>query len=374
MKIIAHYLPQFHPIPENDAWWGKGFTEWTNVGKAKPLFKGHDQPKVPADLGYYDLRLEDVRIQQAELASEAGVDAFCYWHYWFGNGKRLLQMPFEEVLKTGRPDFPFCLGWANHTWYEKSWSGSKWYSKKILIEQTYPGQKDIDLHFYSLIDAFNDHRYLRVDNKPLFLIYDVLSIPDIDLLITRWQKLAIENELPGVYFIAIAYNIKQVYELEKKMLDAIILSLHHIPFGGSQTSIMARIKRYSRAKLLKMPNVVDYADAIDSFYDPIMKRDNVFPTLIPNFDHTPRSGTLGAVYHNSTPKKFAEHAKKILQIVSNKDSERQIIFLKSWNEWGEGNYMEPDIKWGKAYIEALAREKANILNRINNYTPGNSPY
>lgn len=366
MKIIAHYLPQFHPFPENDKWWGKGFTEWTNVGKAKPLFKGHYQPKVPADLGYYDLRLEEVRVQQAELAREAGVDAFCYWHYWFGNGKRLLQMPFEEVLKSGRPDFPFCLGWANHSWYEKSWSSNKWYSKKLLIEQTYPGVEDIELHFYSLLDAFRDHRYLRIDQKPLFLIYDVTNFPDLNIFKNKWNDLAVKNGIPGVFFVAMASNRAQVNEFDEMMFDAIILSLHHIPFGGAQTTFFARLKRYSRALLFKMPNVIDYSDAIEKFYDPIMDRENVFPTLIPNFDHTPRSGHLGSVYHNSTPEKFAEHVRNILQKVRLKDPKRQIIFLKSWNEWGEGNYMEPDLKWGKAYIKALAKEKDKIMGLSRN--------
>ncbi|MBV5330030.1 MAG: glycoside hydrolase family 99-like domain-containing protein [Chlorobium sp.] len=360
MKILAHYLPQFHPTPENDQWWGKGFTEWTNVGRAKPLFKGHDQPKVPADLGYYDLRLESVRIQQAELAMEAGVDGFCYWHYWFGNGRQLLQMPFNEVLRTGKPEFPFCLGWANHSWYNKTWSETKWYSKDLLIEQTYPGLEDIDAHFYSVLPAFKDTRYFRINDKPLFLIYDAPGIPDVDLFITRWNELAVQNTLVGIFFVAQADNVSEVNSLEKYKFDAINLSLHNVPFGGRKTSFLARLKRYAKTLLYKMPNIVDYADAIHSFYDPIMNKKNIFPTLIPNFDHTPRSGIFGKLYSNSTPEKFAEHAKIILQHIKHKDPDYQIIFLKSWNEWGEGNYMEPDIKWGKAYIKALADEKAKM--------------
>lgn len=362
MKILAHYLPQFHPTPENDRWWGKGFTEWTNVGKAKPLFKGHDQPKVPADLGYYDLRLPEVREQQAELAREAGVDGFCYWHYWFGNGKQLLQMPFEEVLKSGKPDFPFCLGWANHSWYNKSWSETKWYSKELLIEQTYDGLADIDAHFYSVLPAFKDKRYFRVKDKPLFLIYDAPGIPDVDQFISRWNELAVENNLAGVFFVAQADDVAGVNRLEQYKFDAINLSLHNLPFGGQQTSFLARIKRYSKTLLTGMPNIRDYGSAIKSLYDPVMNKENVFPSLIPNFDHTPRSGKFGKVYLNSSPEKFGEHVRMILQNVKHKDPDYQVVFLKSWNEWGEGNYLEPDITWGKGYIESLAHEKARVMN------------
>jgi hypothetical protein len=361
MKILAHYLPQFHPTPENDQWWGKGFTEWTNVGKAKPLFKGHDQPKVPADLGYYDLRLAEVREQQAELALEAGVDGFCYWHYWFGNGRQLLQMPFNEVLKTGKPDFPFCLGWANHSWYNKSWSNTKWYSKELLIEQTYPGTDDVDAHFYSVLPAFQDGRYVRIKNKPLFLIYDAFSLPDIDLFIARWNELAVLNGLAGVFFVAQADDGNDVTKLEKFRFDAINLSLHNVPFGGGrQTSFLARLKRYTRIFATRLPKMVDYAEAIKSFYDPVMAKANIFPTLIPNFDHTPRSGIFGRMYYNSTPEKFAEHVNMVLRKVAQKDPDDQVVFLKSWNEWGEGNYLEPDITWGKGYLNALAREKSKL--------------
>ena len=151
-RVIALYLPQFHPIPENDAWWGKGFTEWTNVAKAKPLFKGHYQPHIPADLGFYDLRLPEVREAQAELAREAGIEGFCYWHYWFGNGRRLLERPFNEVLESGKPDFPFCLAWANHSWSSNSWKkGFALQKNTLLLEQTYPGEQDYIDHFHAVL-------------------------------------------------------------------------------------------------------------------------------------------------------------------------------------------------------------------------------
>ena len=214
-RVIAFYLPQFHPIPENNNWWGKGFTEWTNVAKAKPLFHNHYQPKVPADLGFYDLRVPEIRQQQAQLAREAGVDAFCYWHYWLGGGKQLMEYPLQEVVKSKNPDFPFCLGWANHTWYKKAWNSSvSRFSQEKLIEQTYPVE-DIDKHFHTMLPMFQDNRYYRLHNKLVFLIYDPLSIPYLKDFMERWQDLATQYSLPGFYFIAQvdANTIKKDYSI-----------------------------------------------------------------------------------------------------------------------------------------------------------------
>ena len=199
---IAFYLPQYYPIPENDEWWGKGFTEWTNVTKAKPLFEGHKQPHFPADLGYYDLRVPEVREQQAQLAREAGIEGFCYWHYWFGNGKRLLERPFNEVLKSGKPDFPFCLAWANETW-SGIWNGV---SEKVLMKQEYPGLKDYEDHFYTILPAFKDKRYMRVDGKPLFVVYNPDDLPDMKVFCDYFNELAIKNGLKGLHLVANSYH------------------------------------------------------------------------------------------------------------------------------------------------------------------------
>lgn len=169
-KIIALYLPQYHPTPTNNKYWGSGFTEWTNVGKAKPLFKGHYQPKVPADLGYYDLRNPETREKQAELAKEAGIDAFCYYHYWFEPGHEELERPFKEVLKSGKPDFPFCLCWANESWHKKFWTNIDSFESQIIAEQKYMGIDDYTQHFYSLLPAFKDPRYFKIDGKNVFMI------------------------------------------------------------------------------------------------------------------------------------------------------------------------------------------------------------
>ena len=207
-RVIAFYLPQFHPIPENDKFWGRGFTEWTNVAKAKPLFRGHYQPRIPADLGFYDLRLPEVREAQAAMASDAGIEGFCYWHYWFGNGKKLLERPFEEVLSSGQPDFPFCLAWANHDWTTKTWQNGG--RKEMIVQQTYPGEKDHISHFNYVLPAFLDHRYIKVDGKPLFLILEPYYFKGLTLFMDLWRKLAVEHGLKGIYFVGMGNSTSTV--------------------------------------------------------------------------------------------------------------------------------------------------------------------
>src|SRR4030067_795308 len=201
-RVIALYLPQYHPIPENDEWWGKGFTEWTNAAKAKPMFRGHYQPHTPADLGFYDLRVSETRIAQAEMAREYGIEAFCYYHYWFA-GKRVLERPFNEVLESGEPDFPFCLCWANQTW-TCIWHGAP---KRVLIEQTYPGYDDHRNHFDVLLRAFTDRRYVTVDGKPLFLIYEPLDIPEVKKMTELWRKWAEQAGLKGLYLVGYSWGL-----------------------------------------------------------------------------------------------------------------------------------------------------------------------
>jgi len=347
-KILAFYLPQFHPIPENDLWWGKGFTEWTNVAKAKPLFKSHYQPRIPADLGFYDLRLPAVREAQAELAKEAGVSAFCYWHYWFGGGKQLLEIPLQNVVESGKPEFPFCLAWANHTWQKKQWNSEvSRLSKEMLIKQTYPGRKDVDDHFYSMLPAFKDKRYYRLHDKLVFVFYNAKDVPALDYFTDRWQELAVKNDLPSFFFIGHTSDIQILNSNIYSTLDAINLHLLHDAFNTS---------RYHRllAWFLRRPlNVVSYAKALYKWESEIFKNDRIYPTIYPNWDTTPRIGVLGSVLQDPSPLLFKMHAKRILCLISKKRESDKIIFLKSWNEWAEGNYMEPDLKYGKGYIQAL---------------------
>ena len=360
-QIIAFYLPQYHPFKENDEWWGKGFTEWTNVGKAKPLFKGHYQPRVPADLGYYDLRIPEVREAQAELAKEAGVTAFCYWHYWFGNGKRLMANIFDEVLNTGNPNFPFCLGWANHSWYAKDWNSDGTTTKKLLIEQTYPGVEDAKSHFNYLIKAFRDERYVKIDNKPFLFIFDSVSIPIEYLqLFRKWTKDAGFTDLYLVGNITHPSILKE--DLLKKGFDAVTYQ----KFSGPSNKHLLKMKRLGRA-IFKGYQIISsiirhrppYMSDYRTFYHTLIteedKQENVIPALLPQWDHTPRSGWNGTLLINSSPEYFYKHAVDALNSIKHKSKEHQILLLKSWNEWGEGNYMEPDLKFGKGYIKALKK-------------------
>lgn len=360
-RLIAFYLPQFHPFPENDEWWGKGFTEWTNVGKAKPLFPGHYQPKVPSDLGYYDLRVPETRIEQAELAKEAGVDGFCYWHYWFGNGKELLERPFREVLNSGQPDFPFCLGWANESWAAKKWNAEKASTvKKILIEQQYGGADDYRMHFDSYLNAFKDHRYIRQDGKPIFLIYRPLLFNDLTMFMNLWNKWIKEAGVSdGFYFIGQADRDEDVDLIKERGFDAVtVLLSSRMQKACSKRLLIKRILNSIQYRLLNYPTIIDYTFCTKYLLSSVDEREDVIPSILSNWDHSPRSGKDAIVLSEQKPESLYEYAKKIFKVVKNK--ENKLVFLKSWNEWGEGNYMEPDLKYGKSNICALKKAKDNV--------------
>lgn len=380
-RVIAYYLPQFYPIPENDKFWGKGFTEWTNVAKAKPLFKNHNQPRVPADLGFYDLRLPEVREAQAEMAREAGIEGFCYWHYWFGNGKRLLDRPFDEVLNSGKPDFPFCLCWANHDWTTETWQqADRKTTTTMIAEQTYPGDEDYINHFNYVLKAFKDKRYITVDGKPIFTIFDPYKFKDVRHFIELWRKLAKDNGLKGIYFVALANNtstirLKEDGTLEKNIMPNLksskdvyenILSVGFdaINSYGKRRSEMIYTGKYRRLAQKKLreffpfmkPDVFNYEKSIKYFFAPEDRWDNIFPTVLPQWDKSPRVGTCDDVYVNATPENFRKHLNDAINLIADKPEEHKILFLRSWNEWGEGNYVEPDLKYGHGFLDALHDE------------------
>jgi len=355
-RVIAYYLPQFHPIPENDMWWGKGFTEWTNVGKARPLYRGHYQPRVPADLGYYDLRLPEIREAQAEMARNAGVEGFMYWHYWFGNGKRILERPFSEMLASKKPNFPFCLGWANHSWSNHSWKATtKLKKESVLIKQEYPGVKDIENHFFHLLPAFLDSRYLRISNKPIFLIYDPLAIPDIRLLFDKWNRLAQNNGLSGIYFIGLANGWRSNFQ---KILNLGFDAVNTNGQWHAESVINGYFIKMIKHKIIQkfgglLTDKYKYKDIIKNFYSDYERIENFYPTIIPQWDRTPRSGRGASMYTGSHPSLFKEHILEALSRISHKPYENRILFLKSWNEWAECNYVEPDIVYGNGYLDAI---------------------
>lgn len=355
-RVIAFYLPQYHPIPENDQWWGKGFTEWTNVGKAVPLFKGHYQPRVPADLGYYDLRVAETRKAQADMAREYGVEGFCYWHYWFGNGKRLIERPFNEVVNSGEPDFPFCLAWANETW--KGFAHGLT-NRNILIEQLYLGVDDYTAHFYEVLPAFRDKRYIRVEDKPIFVIYRPLADPEIKIFMDVWRKLALSNGLKGIYFVGHNNESKEIEELFATGIDAINTTRLN-NYLVNKRSFAKRVYDKLNRILKKVPAVYPYKIMATCFIVPeIDSIENIYPSIIPGWDHSPRSGREGLVMTDATPEHFESHVKEVVEIIKNKREEHKIVFLKSWNEWAEGNYMEPDLKWGSRFLEVLKKQIVN---------------
>jgi len=358
VRLIAFYLPQFHPIPENDAWWGKGFTEWTNVAKAKPLFPGHYQPHIPGDLGFYDLRVPETRAAQAEMARTYGIEGFCYWHYWF-SGKRLLERPFNEVLKSGEPNFPFCLAWANQTW-TGIWHGA---SDRILSEQTYPGIQDYQAHFYAVLDAFGDPRYMTVDHKPIFALLCPWELPEPRRFTDCWRELAIKAGLKGIYFMGIA---EQSWYPDEHGFDGAILDNPGIMFVKLDpppkiliekkyrkfVEVFARLRR----TVLGRPTIYLYEEAIRYALPPLETKSHQYPCVIPCWDNTPRSGTNGIVLNNATPESFRIHLRQAVSQVAAKEPDKRLIFIKSWNEWAEGNYLEPDLRFGRSYLQVIQDE------------------
>lgn len=377
VRIIAYYLPQFHPVPENDKFWGKGFTEWTNVAKARPLFRGHYQPRIPADLGFYDLRMPEIREQQATLAREAGIEGFCYWHYWFGNGRMLLERPFEVVLESGKPDYPFCLCWANHSWTTKTWdkSGSK-SSDTMIAEQLYPGEEDFIAHFNYCLPAFKDHRYITVDGKPLFGIYEPFFFPNAKQFMNLWRQLAVDNGLKGIYFYAITRsanfnrfmpdgsigrvmpNLKSSEDDYKSMLAQGYDALNSFGQVRAEMAYSNKYVNLTRIALRKYISCIPstrfkYPKLMKNFFSPEDSWENIFPTILPQWDRSPRVGKAEGVYVDATPENFKQHLSDALKLVERKEPEHRILFLRSWNEWAEGNYVEPDLKYGHGFLDAI---------------------
>lgn len=368
MKIIALYLPQFHPIPENDEWYGKGFTEWTNVAMAKPLFKGHKQPRVPADLGFYDLRLPEVRHAQEQMAKDNGIDAFAYYDYWFGNGKRLLGQPLNDMLADKEDDFPFMLHWANGSWFKKMWNADG-KDDRMLMEQTYPGEQDAKDHFYALLPAFKDERYIRIDGKIPFTIDQPTKSPEIYHMMDIWRELAKKEGIDDFFFIAHSAHNEEVTALNNSGVDALLGkdglyegkydAMIDSQYRKVMYSDLAAKAKFVLRKLTGLPNVYKYEDAIKLAFGEYDKDERCFPEVFPRFDHSPRSKGKELIYVDDSPELFEEYLKKAFDIIKDKPEERQIVFIRAWNEWGEGNYLEPDMDSGCGYLEAIKKARAS---------------
>ncbi|QEL15551.1 glycoside hydrolase family 99-like domain-containing protein [Limnoglobus roseus] len=378
--LIAFHLPQYHPIPENDEWWGKGFTEWANVTRAVSLFPGHYQPHLPADLGFYDLRLPEARAAQAQLAREYGIGGFCYYHYWF-SGRRLLHRPVDEILQSGEPDFPFCLCWANEPW-SRNWDGG---FKKVLVHQHYSEDDDLN-HIRWLLPAFADRRYIRVDGKPLFLVYRSGQLPDPQRTTDIWREEARKCGVGELFLACVEPSPTVATDPSRSGMDALVQftpEWHGAPrkqfFDSWRRLVRARL--YSRGRWLTRvidsllrqlsPYMIhatrqgrvslrhkirDYEDVV---YSTLRLADAVeyrlFRCVCPGWDNTARRKSGGMIFVGSTPELYESWLRTVVDRQRRSCFPGDPIFVNAWNEWAEGCHLEPCQKWGRSYLEATAR-------------------
>lgn len=369
IKPIAIYLPQFHPIPENDQWWGKGFTEWTNVTKGKPLFEGHYQPHLPADLGFYDLRLEESRIAQETLAKQYGVHGFCYYHYWF-NGKLILNEPLDRKLKNLKEDFPFMMCWANENWTRR-WDGQE---QEILLEQNYSEQDDI-AHIHHLIPFFKDTRYIRVDNKPVFIVYKPFLFKNPTETAKRWREVAAENGLE-LYLCHTVFSYVEGWDTLVEGFDAAIdfepfgirhenvfSTLEKIKKNSHQSRITNKIVRKIRHKF-NLPLTASKMILNKLNYDFLYKNlkplhefsFKLYPSVVPGWDNTSRrKNNPTLILDHATPESFENWLTQVVDDFEPYSKDENFVFINAWNEWAEGNHLEPCQKWGNAYLEKLKK-------------------
>lgn len=352
IKPIAIYLPQFHPTPENDLWWGKGFTEWTNATKAQPRFEGHYQPHLPTDLGFYDLRLEEARLAQEQMAKTYGIHGFCYYHYWF-NGKRVLYEPLDRKLKNPKEDLPFMMCWANENW-TRTWDGSE---DKILLSQEYNIEDDRK-HIQHLITYFKDNRYIKVNGKPVFIIYRPKFIPNIEKTIEIWRNEVISAGFPDLY-IGFSQNYEHQYEPTTKGFDFafefqpdFVNTSARMPFPKTLVEkVVRKIKKKIKIKVADQNFYIDY----DGFADKQISKDfkkNIYPGITPMWDNSARRKENPFILHDSTPEKYKEWLKHIKENYPWENVPENFLFINAWNEWAEGNHLEPCQKWGTQYLEA----------------------
>lgn len=356
IKAIALYLPQFHPIAENDEWWGKGFTEWTNVTKSIPKFPGHYQPHLPADLGFYDLRLLDTMIAQAELAKAYGIYGFCYYHYWF-NGKLLLEKPVEQMLSSQQPDLPFCLCWANENWTRR-WDGEE---SNMLLKQDY-GLTDDLAHIQYLIPFFKDDRYIKIDGKPVYLMYRSELHPNINEAVSIWRNEAKKAGFEDLYLIRVE-NFERDIHPSKHGFDA---SMEFSP------DFAIKLKKYSKKnpiahlsrKILQASSIkqsaylnnriFDYQDLVDATVAKPTKPYKYFRCVSPSWDNSARRKKDATMFLNSSPEKFKNWVAKTASYTKTHfEPKERLMFVNAWNEWAEGCHLEPDQKYGLGYLEAF---------------------
>jgi hypothetical protein len=355
LRFLAFYLPQFHPIPENDEWWGKGFTEWTNVTRAQPRFRDHYQPHRPADLGFYDLRLPEVRQAQADLARAFGIDGFCYYHYWF-HGKRLLERPFNEVLASGEPDFPFALCWANENW-SRTWDG---HARRYLLAQVYCEDDDLR-HIRWLCEAFADPRYIRVDGKPVFLVYRTSELPDPKRTSDIWREEAQRLGIGEIYLCHIeAWSQDRGVDPASIGFDAGVefqpdslrLGPELFPRREQLWRYEAQVRRALRRKVPQRDRIYDYETVVDLSLREGPRDYPWYRCVTPGWDNSARRKTGARILHGSTPEHYERWVRGIVDRFEPYSADENLVFVNAWNEWAEGNHLEPDQRFGRRYLEA----------------------
>ena len=348
IKTIAYHLPQFHTFPENDEWWGKGFTEWTNTRKAKPLFNGHYQPREPHEtIGYYDLSDIQALKKQAELAKAHGIHGFCFYKYWF-HGKELMEKPMKILLANPEVDIPFCFCWANETW-SKRWDGL---DHHILIKQTYSKQDDINF-IKNMAPFFRDRRYIRNNGKPMLLVYRIHNLPDIKATTERWRTWCKENDIGEIFIISVMHGEvtqEDIRSPEKFGVDAYVSFPPH-NFDAPQI--------YSKDKDLKKTNIFDYQAGMENFEPELgYKR---YECAMLGWDNTPRRKDHAHMFVNYSTKAYYQWLRKNIEYTRKNFGENErFIFINAWNEWAEGTYLEPDKKYGYAYLNTTSRALFNI--------------
>lgn len=364
-RAIAFYLPQFHPIPENDAWWGKGFTEWTNVVTGTPRFKGHSQPHLPADLGFYDLRVPETRRQQADMARAAGIEAFCYYHYWF-QGQRLLNRPLDEMLTSKEPDFPFCLCWANQTW-ARTWSGRE---RDVLVNQDYD-YEDHRKHIAWLCNVFADSRYLRVEGRPLFLIYQPEDIPDVSNMLAAWRRTCAKELGVEPYFCGVRTGFSTLDSAGINALgfDGVVEfepNRKHFPAAknatGHAVSLLHRVlptKLYDALRdnrwlgRRNLNTIIEYAKYVDHSLARPKLGEATYPVVFPSWDNTVRRASA-TIIENHDAGQYKRWLDDAMSRVASRTADHRLVFLNAWNEWAEGCHLEPDQAHGSAFLDATA--------------------
>lgn len=346
VRLIAFYLTQFHPTPDNDQWWGKGFTEWTNVTKAEPLFDGHDQPHLPTDFGFYDLRVRATRHDQIVLAKQFGIDGFCYHYYWF-SGTRLLHQPLDDMLADSASDMPFCLCWANENWTRR-WDAAE---HEILIAQRY--LPDDDLNFIkSLIPFFSDPRYIRINGVPFLIVYRPQHLPDARKTAKVWRDHCRAVGIGEIHLCAALTHGNEDY-----VQFGFDSGVEFPPHNMKCRNVADQVSFYKPFRGV----VADYAVIANSYLERQYTHANVYRGVFPSWDNTARTGNRGVIVRNCTPTNYeywlSESIKKTSQDFP---GEERFVFVNAWNEWAEGCHLEPDRKFQRKYLEATLRATSGV--------------